>query len=254
MMDLRYFLKALLLPPFTQLLMLLGAYLLRRRVPKVSWTLGILAITSLWVLAAPVTANYLVKTLEQTPAISPAKLADISADVIIILSGVQNETTPEFGQPVSGNEQLARIRYGAMLQRATGLPIVLSGGSVRGDEKRSLAETMAFDLKTGYGGNVSWLEKKSRTTSENAKYSYAILAPKKKTTILLVTSALHMPRSIWSFEHAGFKVIPAPTSFTPQKPLIFNSFIPNAHSLKLSSQVIHEWLGILTYQLLDFRN
>ncbi len=254
MMDLRYFLKALLLPPFTQLLMLLGAFLLRRRVPKVSWTLGFVAITSLWVLAVPFTANYLAKTLEQSPAIAPAELANISADAIIILSGVQNETTPEFGQPASANEQLARIRYGAMLQRIMGLPILLCGGSVRGDERQSLAETMSFDLETGYGGKVGWLEKKSRTTAENAKYSYAILAPKNRTTILLVTSALHMPRSKWSFERAGFKVIPAPTNFTPQKPLIFNSFIPNAHSLKLSSQVIHEWLGILTYQLLDFRN
>ena len=254
MMDLRYFLKALLLPPFTQLLMLLGAYLLRKRFPRTSWTLGFFAIVSLWALATPVTANYLAKTLEQTPAIAPAELGEISADAIIILSGGQNETTPEFGQPVSGNEQLVRIRYGAMLQRATNLPILLSGGSVRVDEKRSLAETMAFDLKTGFGGNVRWLEKKSRTTAENAKYCYAILAPQKKTTILLVTSVLHMPRSKWSFERAGFKVIPAPTNFTPQKPLIFNSFIPNAYSLKLSSQVLHEWLGLLTYQLLDFRN
>ncbi len=254
MMDLRYFIKALFLPPFTQLLILLGAYLLRKRFPRVSWTFGFFAIASLWALAAPVTANYLAKTLEQTPIISPAKLANISADAIIILSGGQNETTPEFGQPVSGNEQLARIRYGAMLQRATDLPILLSGGSVRGDEKRSLAETMAFDLERGYGGKANWLEKKSRTTAENAKYSYAILAAKKKTTILLVTSALHMPRSKWSFEQVGFKVIPAPTNFTPQKPLIFNSFIPNAHSLKLSSQVLHEWLGILTYQLLNFGN
>lgn len=250
MMELRYLLKALLLPPFIQLLMLLCAFQLRRRMPQLSWLLGVLAIASLWFLSTPVTANYLVKTLERVPALHPGKLADIKADVIIVLSGSQNESAPEFGQPVSTGGTLSRIRYGALLQRFTGLPILLSGGSVSGKEKRSLAETMAFDLETGFGGEANWLENKSRTTAENARYSYGILSAEKKTAIVLVTSALHMPRAQWSFEQVGFTVIPAPTSYTPQKPLTVLSFIPDASSLQLSNQVIHEWLGFVTYQVL----
>ncbi len=253
MMDLRYFLKCLLLPPFTQLLLLLCAYQLRNRAPKSAWFLAFLASVSLFALSIPLTTNFLADTLEQTVALRPDQLGDINADVIVILSGAQNENAPEFGQPVSSSEQLSRVRYGALLQRSTGLPILLSGGSVRGDEKRSLAKTMAFDLETGFGGDATWLEKKSRTTIENAKYSYAILTKENKTKILLVTSSLHMLRAQWSFEQFGFEVVAAPTNLTPQKNLTFKSFIPNSNSLQLSSQVIHEWLGYFTYRLLYSR-
>ncbi len=249
MMEIRYLLKALLLPPFIQLLMLLCAIQFRKKMPKFSLFLGIFAIVSLWFLSTPVTVNYLVKTLERVPALHPSKLEDITADAIIVLSGSQNESAPEFGQPVSTGGTLSRIRYGALLQRFTGLPILLSGGSVSGREERSLAETMAFDLETGFGGEANWLEMKSRTTAENARYSYGILSAEEKTSVVLVTSAIHMPRAQWSFEQVGFTVIPAPTSFTPEKPLTVISFLPNAPSLQLSNQVMHEWLGYLTYQI-----
>ena len=52
------------------------------------------------------------------------------ADAIVILSSWQNETAPEFREPVSGEEQLLRVRYGAFLHNKTELPALLSGGAV----------------------------------------------------------------------------------------------------------------------------
>lgn len=250
-MDLRYFLKGMLMPPFTQILLLLFAWKIRHRATKVSWTVCFIAVFSLWILSTPMVATFLAGTLEQNQALSSRQLEGVQADAIIILSGSQNEYAPEFGEPVSGNEQLCRVRYGAFLQRQTGLPVLLSGGSVRGDEQRSLAETMAYDFENGYGQKASWLEKNSRTTAENARYSYNILATENKTTILLVTSSLHMMRAKWIFEQVGFNVLPSPTNFIDRDSLNFNSFIPSANSLELSSEVIHEWLGFFAYQLLE---
>jgi uncharacterized SAM-binding protein YcdF (DUF218 family) len=110
---------------------------------------------------------------------------------------------------------------------------------------------MAFDLTEGYDIKAEWLEKNSRTTAENATYSYSILRAENKTSIVLVTHSMHMMRAKWSFEHAGFKVLPAPTGFIGMKPLTVRSFLPNAHSLQLSSQALHEWLGYWTYQMLE---
>ncbi len=248
-MDLRYFLKGLLLPPCTQLLLLLLAWKIRHRATKVSKVLFYIAFLSLWILSSPVTATFMSRTLEQEPPLRPEELSTIQADAIIILTASQNEYAPEFGQPVSGMEQLIRIRYGAFLQHKTKLPVLVSGGSVQGKEQRSLAATMAYDLLNGFGVKASWQENKSRTTFENAHFSYKILSVKKKTTIVLVTSAMHMMRAKWSFEQAGFTVLPAPTNFIDRRPLNINSFIPSANALDLSSQVIHEWLGYCVYRI-----
>jgi len=250
-LDFRYFLKGMLLPPFTQILLLLFAWKIRRRAPKTSWAICFVAIISLWILSTPVVASYLARTLEQNMALSSEQLEDIQADAIVILAGSQREYAPEFGEPVSGEVQLLRVRYGAFLQRKTGLPVLLSGGSVRGDEQRSLAETMAYDFEQGYKQKARWLEKNSRTTAENARYSYTILAAANKTDILLVTSSSHMMRAKWIFEQVGFNVFPSPTHFTDRDSLNINSFMPSAGSLELSSDVIHEWLGYMVYRFLE---
>ena len=249
-MELRYLLKAILLPPFTQLIFVLLAWQLRKILPRLAKATFMLAVLSLWILGTPIASTRLALLLEQDLAIPPNQLATVHGDAIVILSGSQNENTPEFGEAVSGKEALSRIRYGAFLQRRTGLPVLLSGGSVQGNEHRSLAETMAFDLFEGFGIKAEWLERKSRTTAENASFSYTILAAENKTSIVLVTSSLHMMRAKWSFEQAGFYVQPAPTGFINTKPLTVHSFLPNAHSLQLSSDVIHEWLGYWIYLML----
>jgi uncharacterized SAM-binding protein YcdF (DUF218 family) len=250
-MEIRYLMKALLLPPFTQLILLLSAWLLRKRMVRLAPILYLLAIMSLWILGTPLASTMLALSLEQDPALKSTQLAYVQADAIVVLSSWQNETAPEFGEPVSGEEQLSRVRYGAFLHHRTGLPVLLSGGSVRGDERRSLAETMAFDLSDGFGINAKWLENKSRTTAENANYSYSILEEESKKSIVLVTHSMHMMRAKWSFEHAGFKVLAAPTGFIGMKPLTVLSFLPNAQSLQRSSQALHEWLGYWTYLMFE---
>lgn len=249
-MEIRYFFKALLLPPFTQIIFLLLAWKLCKLMPRLAKAICILAVLSLWILATPIGSTTLALTLERELALPPNQLTAVHADAIVILSASQNENTPEFGEAVSSEEALGRIRYGAFLHRRTRLPVLLSGGSVQGNEQRSLAETMAFDLYEGFGIKAEWLEKKSRTTAENANFSHVILGAKNKTSIILVTTSLHMMRAKWSFEKAGFSVLPAPTGFVDTKPLTANSFLPNARSLQLSSDVIHEWLGYLTYLML----
>ncbi len=252
MMEFRYLIKGLLLPPSAQIIVLLLALLMLKRMPRLAKTVFLLALISLWALATPAVSNFLARSLEQDSALLPSQLKTINADAIVILAARQNERAPEFGQPVSGADQLSRIRYGAFLHRNSTIPILLSGGSVRGNEKRSLAETMSFDLADSFGIEARWLEPKSRTTAENARYSYSILQNLNKKSIILVTSSLHMMRAKWSFEQAGFTVLPAPTDFIDQRPLSVSSFLPSAHSLNLSSEAMHEWLGIWAYKVFEF--
>lgn len=246
-MDLRYFLKGLLLPPFSHILVLVFALAVRRYAKRFSNILLVLTLLSLWLLSCPIVAVFLAKSVEVNSPLNPQKLSTLQADAIVVLSAGQRNYAPEFGQPVSGSEMLDRLRYGAYLQRETGLPMLLSGGQFPDISYRSLAETMRYDLVENFNGNATWLEKKSRTTAENAFNSFEILSSEKKTTIILVTSSLHMKRSRWIFEEAGFSVTAAPTHFADYGRITVNSFMPNANSLSLSSQVLHEWLGFFVY-------
>lgn len=179
-MELRYLLKSLLQPPAVQLLLLLFGWCIHRRFPRTARLCMVIALGTLWGLATPIASTYLARTLEHHVPLSVEQVDNIHADAIVVLSAAQREYAPEYGQPVSGQRQLCRLRYAAYLHRKTRLPILVSGGSLYGDERRTLAETMHFDLFSGFGVEARWKEQTSRTTGENARYSYRILAAEGK--------------------------------------------------------------------------
>ncbi|MDX9795819.1 MAG: ElyC/SanA/YdcF family protein [Arcobacteraceae bacterium] len=67
--------------------------------------------------------------------------------------------------------------------------------------------------------------------------------------VLLVTSALHMPRAMLIFKNEGVNVIAAPTHFLYQEEVSFYHLI-SAKYLLNTQQAIHEYVGIL-YTLLN---
>ena len=103
------------------------------------------------------------------------------------------------------------------------------------------------------------LESKALNTYENAVQVKEILEQKNIKQILLVTSAVHMPRSLAIFRHQGIDAIPAPTDFTvSDRNLIENQLstqsrilglIPAADNLSNTTQAIREYIGIFVYRL-----
>jgi len=76
------------------------------------------------------------------------------------------------------------------------------------------------------------------------------LTTKNIKTVFLVTSANHMPRSVWCFEQQGFNVIPAPTDYlTTQKTYDLRSFLPRWNVLSDSGTALHEYLGYIWYKI-----
>jgi uncharacterized SAM-binding protein YcdF (DUF218 family) len=76
-------------------------------------------------------------------------------------------------------------------------------------------------------------------------------------SILLVTSALHMPRSMLIFNKQGIQASPAPTDFlisdrstktTGWQDVVIDIF-PDAEQLYLSTRALKEYIGILIYRL-----
>lgn len=109
---------------------------------------------------------------------------------------------------------------------------------------------MAYLLRAlGVPDSALILEEKSLNTYQNAVYCAQAMKSAGLRTALLVTSALHLPRSLAVARAAGIEALPAATDFqvtaASNKPL---RWFPSAEALQRSTYALHEWMGMLVYR------
>ncbi len=185
------------------------------------------------------------------------------AEVLVVLGGA---TEPQqYPRPtVEVNSAGDRVTYAAQLYHDGKAPVLLlSGGNVTLIEGKATtqADEMANLLeKMGVPKERMLIQPLSQNTHDDAEYCAQILKEKGISRVLLVTSAIHMPRSVALFRHLGVDVIPAPTDFTVTQDGLdsLNSFqpdsfliniLPNTSSLSLTTNALKEYLGLLVYRL-----
>jgi len=110
-----------------------------------------------------------------------------------------------------------------------------------------------FLIEFGVNKNSVLSENKSRNTRENAVFSKKIMDEYEIKSIVLVTSNIHMKRSIKVFEKLNYKVFPYNSQIfrIPKKNSEFDPFIffPNVENLFISSQIIYEYFALLLYKI-----
>ncbi len=234
------------LPPLALLLIgALGLALLKRR-PRLGEGLLALSLGLLAVLSLPAVSGRLLASLEQGALLPQENRPE--AQAIVVLGGGRDINAPEYGGDTLGWASLERLRYGAKLQRQTGLPLLVTGGKPDGGEL-SEGEIMRRVLEREFGVPVRWVEDRSDNTRENAYFSRELLKGSGVQTIYLVTHAWHMPRAKRVFEAAGFKVVPAGVGFHQTKAPTALDFLPDARALEGSARYIHEIIGLVWYRL-----
>lgn len=239
---------AWLIPPGCLLLLAAWGMVRLARRPRSATAIIVLALTALWTLSMPWVSRALLNSLE--PAWADPLRAP-SAHAIVVLGGGQNHAAPEFGADTVGESTLVRVRYAAHLQRLTGKPLLVSGGSPEGSAI-SEAQAMKTVLEKEFQARVMWMEQSSNNTLENARASFRMLSAQGITRIYLVTHAWHTPRAQRVFEQAGFGVVPAPTGFRTAHRTTLRDFMPSASALRDSSLFFHEAIGMLWYRLKSF--
>jgi uncharacterized SAM-binding protein YcdF (DUF218 family) len=233
----------LLVPPINLLLLaLLGFALQRYRAGRFLCGLGLIGLL---VLAVPMANQLLFLGLEEvTPP--PAGAPPPAAIVILSADASHTSDTPEaLGV---GFLSLERIRTGAALQRATGLPVLVSGGLVE-HSKMSLAALLTQSLGADFDTPVRWQENTSRNTWENAANSAAILRAEGIHSVFLVTHAWHMRRALIAFRHFGIIATPAPVPFSRILHFRRGEFVPTVSAWEDSYYAMHEWIGCAWYEL-----
>jgi uncharacterized SAM-binding protein YcdF (DUF218 family) len=250
-MPFRYFIKNLLLPPGIFLLFLLFAWWLRKSRPGIARLLFIVGLGGLWAMSLPIVVEWSAKGIESIPPLPQSDWANLAqrADAIVVLGSGRERNDPSWGGDIPTGTALERMRYAARLSKASGLPILVTGGLHYG-EPPSEAAIMADSLRDDFGVTVRWQEGESRTTWENATMSAAMLLPQGVKRVILVTQAWHMPRSVWSFEKAGLSVVPAPVGFlSKDNARPFGGWSPEARAVWQNGQLLNEAAGLVAYPL-----
>ena len=104
--------------------------------------------------------------------------------------------------------------------------------------------------KWGVPANAIVIEPKSLNTYQNAINTKQLADNHGLDSVLLVTSARHMPRALATFRKVGINAIPSPTDYliVNRKNLAVEDLLPNAGALWGTTAALREYLGFLTYR------
>lgn len=91
------------------------------------------------------------------------------------------------------------------------------------------------------------VETKSRTTHDEAVIVRGMLEPLDVQTVILVTSDIHMRRSIGAFRAHGIAALPAIARHPPPNMTWIGWLLPSKSGLEAAEDVWHEILGIAYY-------
>jgi uncharacterized SAM-binding protein YcdF (DUF218 family) len=238
-LALRAVCRALVLPPGGPVLLACAGLVVWRHAPRLGRALVAAGLALIVLLSVPVLADLLNQQVERYPPIDLAQPP--SADLIVVLGGGTRLAAGAPDRLELAGASLERLAYGAALARRTGLPLLLSGGSVGGEQPE--AEVMQRTLAAAFGLEARWLETRSRTTHENARYSAALLAPLGAPRVLLVTSAVHMPRAMAEFRNAGVRVVAAPVPGARPTARGLGAWLPRPMALERSWEALYELAG-----------
>jgi uncharacterized SAM-binding protein YcdF (DUF218 family) len=238
------------------LLMLVALVTLWKR-PR--WAAGAIATSLVVILVASNAwvSSSLVRSLEWQH-LPPAELPQ--APAIVVLGGAIKPKIPP--RPwVDVADRGDRILHGAQLYRQAKAPIlILSGGRIDwqggGDPESSDMAQIATVMGVPSGAILQ--DPTSLNTYQNAVNVRKILDERKiERRVLLVTSALHMPRSLMIFKRLGINAIPAPTDFLvtaeTEESQTWQSFLinllPDPENLKSTTDALKEYIGIVVYRI-----
>ncbi|HSV31101.1 MAG TPA: YdcF family protein [Atribacteraceae bacterium] len=233
---------------FVTLAIVLGIVLRRER--RSSCIFYILACV-LYLLTTGLGARYIATSWER--AFSPVPPGTAQERAIVILGGgslYDAETLTTSPGPYTLLRCLAAFR----LYQDRPLPVVVSGGSLRGSDSENDANIMkAILLDWGIPKRDIMVEDQSLTTWENARYTVPILELLDAEHFFLVTSGLHLRRALFAFhEHIpGAVITPIRAHLSYDLvPLSLVDFLPSRRAFNAVSQAIQEMIGYLFYRLI----
>ena len=243
----------LALAPLTWAMVLVALALFVRSARRRALLLVVTLIV-LGVLASPPVANRIARSVEMP--VENSYRPEVTYDTVVVLGGMveNNETGAEDPHAAlanrSFNQSFERLMATYdLLRRGKAKTALLSGGPTEGGgiEAQVLADQL---VDWGIDRSRLFLETHSLNTHDNAVDSAAIIRQEGFHTILVVTSAVHVPRAHGCFRAVGLDVDMLPVDFRSYEPGTGKRDpAPRAFAFEESTAMIREWFGRLIYRL-----
>ncbi len=209
-----------------------------------NWARGLLffAVVLLTVFSTSFLPAYMTKHLESR--YPPLTHYNPSVKTIVVLSGGQADIKNQPPETVLYSASIKRLLTGIRIWKQTpGATLFLSGGGY-GHQMPEATYLRSLALQCGVNSGSIHIEDESLNTEAQARLLKKDIGDK---PFYLVTSAIHMPRSMVLFQEQGMHPIAASTDFTYywQDERWQKRYMPNAHNLIYTEIALHEYLGML---------
>lgn len=243
--------KAFLVPPglFVTVTALLCVLALRK--PRRKLLAGCLLALSavLWFLSAPLGERALLAPLEKG-FVSELPPRTEQGTVMVVLSGGSR-----YGKPPSevepGPYTCQRLAGAYITARQNDWPVIMTGAFAGGDGYISTARSMERMFRDwGFNGKIL-LEESARTTWENMALIKPLLQNENAKSLVVVTSAFHMKRSLWCARKLlpDMAIFAWPSGFLADaRPFSPLDVLPA--SMNNSLLALREHAGLVAYRLL----
>ncbi|WP_395686641.1 YdcF family protein [Caenimonas koreensis] len=233
------------------LLLAAAAWLLRNRTPARARKLAVASFTVLWMGSMPLTADLLGAPLENYYA-PVAVAAAPKADVIVVLGGALVGAHPPQRPNLALGHSADRIWQAAALYRAGKAPWVVVAAGARDPDDDGQVEADAIVemlLALGVPKERIRAESSSGTTRENASNTRALVAGLNARSVLLVSSAQHLPRAVkafeWEWRGTGVNVIAfAADVSADDENFTFSDLVPSEDALRHVTRTLKEYAGL----------
>ncbi|MGO1070481.1 YdcF family protein [Lysobacter sp. CA199] len=170
------------------------------------------------------------------------------ADAIVLLGGdIGRVSRYDSGDAQTPDLAGSPIATAARAWHAGRAPvIVLSGGPSGSTRGVSEARIMADALnKLGVPNQALVLDERSGATRQNAEHSARIAGERGWRRVIVVTSAMHMPRALGWFKHQRLSALPLAPSEPPPRLSTASPWQPSMQALQYSARALREYAGLL---------
>jgi uncharacterized SAM-binding protein YcdF (DUF218 family) len=125
-------------------------------------------------------------------------------------------------------------------------PLVIASGGITEDDDAAAPESAALQralIDLGVPADRILLESRSKNTRDEVLIIKRMLAEHGLTSFVLVTSPLHMRRSILAFEQQGLHPIPSPSQLVPDGSAGGSALLPSDLWLRIGDAALYEWMA-----------
>jgi len=245
-----FFLQFLNPLAFVGVVLFVSLFLIKKKPNTAIWFV-VICLLVISIFGNPYFSTFLTRSKEWRHMPSQA-MANADA-ILLIADGTLVSDTPR--QRVEVDDEADGVLYSAGYYQQKLAPVII----VSGDEAHaSSAKTLLMEL--GVPEEAILLQLKGSNLRQDISRSLEIIQDKDMKSVILVTSALKMDRTMFLLRESGLNVIPAPTGY--QVTLkdwqnltswrwqdIITHLLPTSKALEQTAKTLWEYFGLTFYRI-----